>query len=82
MDYGYLKDTTSADGSGIDLWCGSLPETICDAIICTVDQLKKDSEIKILIGCTEKEKAAIMRLHNDSEYMKGTMIQRKSEDKA
>lgn len=37
---------------------------------------KKDSEIKILIGCTEEEKAVIMRFHNDSEYMKGTMIRR------
>ena len=53
---------------------------MCDAVICTIDLLKKDSEIKILIGCTEEEKAIIMRFHNDSEYMKGTMIHRESED--
>ena len=33
-----------------------------------------------LIGCTEEENAVIMRFHNDSEYMKGTMIRRESED--
>lgn len=76
LDYGYLKATISPDGGGIDVWRGSLPETECDAVICTVDLLKKDSEIKILIGCTEEEKAVIMRFHNDSEYMKGTMIRR------
>ena len=53
---------------------------MCDAVICTIDLLKKDSEIKILIGCTEEEKAIIMRFHNDSEYMKGTIIHRESED--
>lgn len=79
LDYGYLKDTSSPDGGGIDIWRGSLSETGCDAIICTVDLLKRDSEIKILIGCTEEEKSVIMRFHNDSEYMKGMMIRRESE---
>lgn len=78
LDYGYLKDTTSPDGGGIDVWRGSLSEPVCDAVICTIDLLKKDSEIKILIGCTEEEKAVIMRFHNDSEYMKGAMIRRES----
>lgn len=77
MDYGYLKDTTSPDGGGIDVWRGSLCIIECDAIICTVDLLKKDSEIKLLIGCTEDEKAEIMNYHNDSAYMKGVMIRRK-----
>ena len=79
LDYGYLKDTTSPDGGGIDVWRGSLSESVCDAVICTVDLFKKDSEIKILIGCTEEEKTAILRFHNDSEYMKGTMIRREGE---
>lgn len=54
---------------------------MCDAVICTIDLLKKDSEIKILIGCTDEEKDVIMRFHNDSEYMKGVMIRRESEAK-
>jgi len=82
LDYGYLKDTFSMDGSGIDIWRGSLSCSVCDAVICTVDLLKKDSEIKLLVGCTEEEKNIIMRFHNESEYMKGTMIRRESEDKA
>ena len=38
--------------------------------------MKKDSEIKILIGCTEEEKAAIYDLHNRTQYMKGILIPR------
>ena len=76
LDYGYLKHTSSMDGGGIDVWLGSLADSKCDAIVCTVDLLKKDSEIKLLIGCTEEEKKIIMRFHNESEYMKGTMIRR------
>lgn len=75
LDYGYLKNTSSMDGGGIDVWSGS-NTNLCDAIICTVDLFKKDSEIKLLLGCTEEEKEIAMRFHNDSEYMKGVMIRR------
>ncbi|HCL00983.1 MAG TPA: inorganic pyrophosphatase [Lachnoclostridium phytofermentans] len=76
VDYGYLKDTSSMDGGGIDIWRGSMGEPIIDSIICTVDLFKKDSEIKILIGCTEEEKMLIYHTHNDSHYMKGILIRR------
>lgn len=75
VDYGYLKNTTSMDGAGIDVWVGSGERKI-DAIICTIDLMKKDSEIKILIGCTEEEKAIIYETHNETEYMKGILIRR------
>jgi len=78
LDYGYLEGTTSPDGGGIDVWRGSLSGNVCDAIICTVDLSKKDSEIKIMIDCTEAEKAAAMCFHNGSEYMKGVMIRREN----
>jgi inorganic pyrophosphatase len=58
------------------VWRGSLPDKTCDAIICTVDTLKRDSEIKILLGCTEEEKAVILHFHGESPYMKGILIRR------
>lgn len=73
VDYGYLKNTTSMDGTGIDVWVGTGEKKV-DAIICTVDLMKKDSEIKILIGCTEKEKAIVYETHNETQYMKGILI--------
>ena len=66
VDYGYLKDTTSMDGAGIDVWVGSGNKKI-DAIMCIVDLMKKDSEIKILIGCTEEEKMEVYRIHNETQ---------------
>lgn len=76
VDYGYLEDTTSMDGGGIDLWRGSLDGGRVNAIICTVDALKRDSEIKLLIGCTAEEQQTILDFHNDSEYMKGILLKR------
>lgn len=75
VDYGYLKDTASMDGAGIDVWVGSGEKRI-DAIMCIIDLMKRDSEIKILIGCTEEEKAVIYRLHNEMQCMKGILIRR------
>lgn len=75
VDYGYLKDTSSMDGAGIDVWVGSGEKKI-DAIMCIVDLLKRDSEIKILIGCKEEEKQIIYQTHNETEYMKGILIRR------
>jgi inorganic pyrophosphatase len=76
VDYGYLENTTSPDGSGIDIWRGTDPAGIINAIICTIDLMKKDSEIKLLIGCTHDEKQTILAFHNESEYMKGILIER------
>ena len=75
VDYGYLKETSSMDGGGIDVWVGSGEKQI-DAIICIVDLIKKDSEIKILIGCTEEEKDIVYKTHNETPFMKVILIRR------
>ncbi|MBR3383372.1 MAG: inorganic pyrophosphatase [Clostridia bacterium] len=75
VDYGYLKDTSSMDGAGIDVWVGSGDKKV-DAVMCIVDLMKKDSEIKILIGCNEEEKTVVYQTHNETKYMKGIMIRR------
>ena len=76
VDYGYLENTTSPDGGGIDVWRGTDAAGKIDAIICTIDLMKKDSEIKLLIGCTPDERKMILEFHNESEYMKGILIER------
>jgi inorganic pyrophosphatase len=53
FDYGYLAGTVAADGGGIDVWLGmqaSANERRVTGVICAVDLLKRDSEIKILLG--------------------------------
>ena len=75
VDYGYLKNTASMDGAGIDVWVGSGDKKI-DAVMCIVDLIKRDSEIKILLGCTEEEKLEVYKTHNETQYMKGILIRR------
>ena len=76
IDYGYIENTSSMDGGGIDVWIGSLADKKVNAVICTVDLMKKDSEIKLLVGCTEEEMNTVYEFHNDSEFMKGILIRR------
>jgi inorganic pyrophosphatase len=76
VDYGYLKNTASMDGNGIDVWRGSDSSVKIDAVVCTIDLQKKDSEVKILIGCTSAEMKLIYEFHNQNETMKGLLIER------
>ena len=76
LDYGYIENTASMDGGGIDVWRGSLTDCAVNALICTVDLIKKDSEIKLLMGCTEEEIAYVYEFHNQTEFMKGILIKR------
>jgi inorganic pyrophosphatase len=76
VDYGYLENTSSMDGGGIDVWKGTASIQKPVAVMCILDLIKKDSEIKILIGCTEKEILKVYETHNNSKYMKGVLIRR------
>lgn len=63
LDYGYLRGTTSADGEGIDVWLGSDPCRRVTGALCTVDLMKRDAELKILVGCTAADCAVIRRFY-------------------
>lgn len=65
LDYGYLKDTLSSDGGGLDVWVGSNREQKIGGIICTVDLFKMDVEIKVLIACSDIETQTILDFHNN-----------------
>ena len=72
LDYGYLENTTSSDGGGIDVWLGSLntltnesvPKTLT-GILCTFDTLKRDAEIKLLVGCSGDDVQVIRDFHGE-----------------
>jgi inorganic pyrophosphatase len=75
LDYGYLKDTTSTDGGGLDVWVGAQTSARLEGIICTIDLNKKDIEIKLLIGCSEADLKTILDFHN-SDAMRAILIRR------
>lgn len=74
LDYGYLEGTTTTDENEIDIWVGTENPKKIDAIMCTVDPIKKDIEVKILYGCTDEEKELIYAVHNRT--MRGILIKR------
>lgn len=65
LDYGYLEGTTAMDGGGVDVWLGSLPGRPVTGAIMTLDLLKKDAEIKLLVGCTPAEAETALECQND-----------------
>lgn len=75
MDYGYLKNTTSSDGDGIDIWIGKAQSNRVDAVMCIVDMQKRDSEIKVLYSCSEDEMNTIYAIHN-GQGMNGVLLKR------
>ena len=77
VDYGYIADTASMDGAGIDVWRGSLGDGELKAIMVIVDLWKRDSEIKLLIGVTDDEAKIIYDFHNNNgDAMQGILIPR------
>lgn len=76
LDYGYLANSRSMDGDGIDIWRGTGDGLGVVAIVCTVDLIKRDSEMKLLIDCNESEIAEVERVHNETEFMKGLLVRR------
>lgn len=75
LDYGYLAGTLTADGGGLDVWVGSQPDRSLTAIVCTVDLVKRDAEIKLLLGCTREEAQVILAVHNTGPQA-ATLIER------
>ena len=75
VDYGYLQNTSSMDGEGIDLWSGTGGSQV-NAILCIVDLLKRDSEIKLLLGCTGTEIESIRKVLHRPPFLNALLIRR------
>jgi inorganic pyrophosphatase len=75
LDYGYLKDTTSTDAGGLDIWVGAQTSARLEGIICTIDLNKKDIEIKVLIGCSDADLKTVIDFQN-SDAMQAILIRR------
>ncbi|MBR2685910.1 MAG: Inorganic pyrophosphatase [Erysipelotrichaceae bacterium] len=76
--YGYLDDTYPED-PGICVFRGSLDVTHVEAMVIAADLLKKDLEVKLLVGCTEEEEKQILHFLNQTDFQKGVLIRRGEE---
>lgn len=79
VDYGFLSDTLSQDDSGIAVYKGSLSDNQVNTIIVAADILKKDIEVKLLVGCSLAEEDAILRFVNQTDFQKTILIRRGNE---
>jgi len=76
VDYGYFSDTVSGDSSEVDLFKGTKKGSAIESIIVAVDILKKDVEVKVLLGCTKDEEMEILRFLNQTDFQKTILIRR------
>lgn len=79
VDYGYLQDTIGSDSEEIDVFLGSQENRQIQAIVVSADILKKDCEVKIILGCSEDEIQAILFFLNQSESQKTVLLRRGQE---
>jgi inorganic pyrophosphatase len=64
------------DGGGIDVWRGALAEGKVTGVIVTIDLLKRDAEIKLLVGCTAGEAVRACAVHNQGGQQAGILMMR------
>jgi len=76
VDYGYLAGTSAVDGNEIDIFRGTREDGGLVGIICTVDTLKRDTEVKLLIACTDSEMELVEYFFKNNNYMSGLLIKR------
>jgi inorganic pyrophosphatase len=79
LDYGFLDGTFSMDGEGIDCFKGSFNNNAVTGVLCTVDIMKKDSEIKILIDCTKNEMNIACEHLNKPDFFKAILIKKNND---
>lgn len=75
VDYGFIENTTSMDSGGIDIFWGTDNHDEIQGILCTIDVLKKDSEIKVLYNCTDKE-IEMVKKFLENEYMSCILVKK------
>lgn len=76
VNYGYLFDTMGTDANPIHIYKGSVPCQNVGAIAISADILKKDLEVKLLVGCSEEEINKILQFLNQTEFQKAILIRR------
>ncbi len=77
FDYGELLGTSGGDGAGIDIWVGTLEKSVT-GILATVDTEKRDSETKILLGCSRLEMQQIRDWYNHVALVQCLLIEREN----
>lgn len=77
IDYGFVPGTLGADGHEVDVFVGTAPRTLVGTMI-TVDHRRRDTEFKLLYGCTPEEIYLVNGFLNfDRALMEGLLVLRR-----
>ena len=68
-NYGDIENTFAGGGEGMDVWFGSSNDKMLTGILCMFDRLKRDAEIKILIGCTHEDIETIRNFNDNMQTL-------------
>ena len=74
--YGYLEDTEKKDSEGIAVYRGSASASMVQTLVIAADILKKDIDVKILVGCSPEEEEEILRFLNQTDFQKSILVRR------
>lgn len=79
VDYGYLMEVDHTTHK-LSYFRGSrVGPTQIGAIVVIADILQKETEIKLLINCTEEEQERVLVFLNQTEFQKGVLLCRTDE---
>jgi inorganic pyrophosphatase len=76
VSYGYLEDTFNQEQEGIAVYRGSGSASSISTIVIAADILKKDIDVKLLVGCTQAEEEEILRFLNQTDFQKTILVRR------
>ncbi|MEW6724574.1 MAG: HD domain-containing protein [Bacillota bacterium] len=76
LDYGYIPGVMGGDGAEQDLFVGSTGRELVGAMM-TVNFIKGDQEVKLLVGMTDAElRTAYEFMNSDTRMMTGFLVKR------
>ena len=75
VNYGYLDSEESAE-LRIDVFKGDARSLKVQAVVVCADILKKDVDVKLIVGCSPEEENRILQFLNQTDFQKTVIIRR------
>jgi|SRR5690554_110955 len=79
VDYGYLEDTQNEQSEGVAVYKGTMSDYMVTTLVVAADILKKEIDVKLLVGCSPQEEEEILRFLNQTDFQKSVLIRRSSD---
>ena len=76
VDYGFLQDTLLGSDEHIHVYVGTKMTGKVEAIVVCADILKKDMDVKFLVGCTKEEENDILQFLDQTDFQKAVILRR------